>query len=104
MSRPRKRTPKPPKTKAVPTTEIELGVQDKTIERRRYQQQAGSSPHQRNARGYGREGRGRVADPLPYSYLREERRRLGSFALSREYQNEPVASENQIVRRSDSGL
>lgn len=36
MSRPRKLTPKPPKTKAVPTTEIELGVQDKTIERRRY--------------------------------------------------------------------
>lgn len=36
MSRPRKRTTKPPKTKVVPTTEIELGVQDKTIERRRY--------------------------------------------------------------------
>jgi predicted phage terminase large subunit-like protein len=36
---------------------------------------------------------------FPYIYLREERRRLGSFAFSREYQNEPVASENQIIRQ-----
>jgi predicted phage terminase large subunit-like protein len=38
-------------------------------------------------------------DRFQYLQLRKEKRRIGTFAFTTEYQNEPVPSENQIIRR-----
>lgn len=38
---------------------------------------------------------------FPYITLREIKREIGSFAFSTEYQNEAIASENQIIKPTD---